>query len=588
MQLDSISIRGLRSLAHVDDLPTMQPTVLTGANDSGKSTVLLAIAVLLDNPTLPSGARHWNLDADQDVIVEGLFKLNEEEQVALSLPATVRVRRRVPEHGSSVLEARRSVPEDERLRDPDGLKVDELRALAKVFDLTAAGTQKQHWVDALREYAKTGPQVDAWSPARDVAPYLPLLMSFDGASAPDADGAVLKALAATYRSHLNEPEIAEMISTIEARLTELVQADAAELCEHIQTRHGDLGTIAVAPDISLRGGRGLSSTSLATRAGGEPMPLAATGSGRARRVSLAVWEWTTGALSAGQDRDAVILYDEPDTHLDYEHQRAIMESVLRPSSPRVRTVVATHSLNLIDGVDPENLVKLSLDEAAATTTASRLSSVDHDETDLFLRDVTAALGVRNSVLLNERLFVGVEGDTEMQAFPLLFRLHTGRSLQSFGIALWSGGNDIGALRLTAYLVKQGRPVAFVVDADCRAHQKSHFSEKKLLGIGVDPDTQANYLGAPKEFEELFTDEQWAAAAEQIRPRCDGVAWTAAHVAACRSGKFSTSWARAVSDASGVPVSKPALAFALAGSLAQANELPQTLREAFDNLVARVA
>jgi hypothetical protein len=43
---------------------------------------------------------------------------------------------------------------------------------------------------------------------------------------------------------------------------------------------------------------------------------------------------------------------------------------------------------------------------------------------------------------------------------------------------------------------------------------------KLRGIGVGPDTQAHYLGAPNEFEELFINEQWTAVAEEIRvPRC---------------------------------------------------------------------
>lgn len=587
MQLDTISVRGLRSLACVEDIPIMQPTVLTGANDSGKSTVLLALAVLLVDAPVPDGARHRGLGADDNVVVEGSFSLHADEQSTLSLPKTVRVRRRVPEHGSRVLEVRRSVPEDERLRDPDARKVDELKALIKESGLTAAGALKQQLVEAVREHAAGGPQVEAWSPAGDLAAHLPILMSFDGTSAPDADAAVLKALSLTYRRHLDDPEIAKMISTIEEKLTDLVEGDAAELCRHIQTRHGDLGEITVAPEISLRGSRGLSGTSLATRAGGEPTRLADTGAGRARRVSLAVWEWTTGALSAGQDRDAVLVYDEPDTHLDYAHQRAIMDSVLRPSSPRVRTVVATHSLNLIDGVDPENLVKLSLDHAAAATTASALRSARHDETDVFLRDVTAALGVRNSVLLNERLFVGVEGETETQAFPLLFRLYTGRSLQSYGIALWSGGNDVGALRFTEYLVKQDRPVAFVVDSDCRTHQKSHFSEKKLRGIGVDPGTQAHYLGAPNEFEELFTDEQWAAVAESIRPRLDGDPWTNKHVAPCRSGKFSSQWGRVVSDQSGLRVSKPTLAFALAESLTTADAIPQALCDAFDGLVALV-
>src|SRR5258708_38815956 len=47
MQLASFSISGFRSLAEVTPIPVRSPTVLTGRNDSGKSSVLDALGFLL-------------------------------------------------------------------------------------------------------------------------------------------------------------------------------------------------------------------------------------------------------------------------------------------------------------------------------------------------------------------------------------------------------------------------------------------------------------------------------------------------------------------------------------------------------------
>ena len=48
------------------------------------------------------------------------------------------------------------------------------------------------------------------------------------------------------------------------------------------------------------------------------------------------------------------------------------------------------------------------------------------------------------MLLHERCFLGVEGDTEMRYVPVLFQLVTGKPLQSAGIDLINGQNDEGA------------------------------------------------------------------------------------------------------------------------------------------------
>ncbi|WP_030855160.1 hypothetical protein [Streptomyces sp. NRRL S-475] len=67
------------------------------------------------------------------------------------------------------------------------------------------------------------------------------------------------------------------------------------------------------------------------------------------------------------------------------------------------------------------------------------------------------MGLRNSVLLHERCFLAVEGPTEQQCVPLLFRLSQGLPLQAAGIALWACDNNEGALHLAGYLSSTTAP-----------------------------------------------------------------------------------------------------------------------------------
>src|SRR5208282_516838 len=127
-----------------------------------------------------------------------------------------------------------------------------------------------------------------------------------------------------------------------------------------------------------------------------------------------------------------------------------------------------------------------------------------------------------TVLLHERCFLAVEGPTEEQTFPQLFRLVMGKPMQSAGIALISGGGNDGALKVTEFLIKHNRAVIFIVDKDSAG--KKVFSLEKLHSHGV-TDGQIHFIGAPNELEELYSNNQWAETLNAEWPRSDGLIWT---------------------------------------------------------------
>src|SRR6266542_2907746 len=193
------------------------------------------------------------------------------------------------------------------------------------------------------------------------------------------------------------------------------------------------------------------------------------------------------------------------------------------------------------------------------------------------------MGLRNSVPLHERCFVGVEGVTEQQAIPILFRTATGLTLQAAGIALVPAGGNAGARAFCKYLTDQGREVRFIVNRDSAAYKV--FTPAKLRAEGI-ADDQMYLVGAPKEIEDLFTDAQWAAVANAAWPRNDGSPWTASHFAKLRkSGKFSDRLHELLtSNSASAPASKAALLPALAGTLIVQDDVPKALRDVFDDLI----
>lgn len=619
MHLNSFSISGFRSLTEVTDIPVSKPTILAGHNDGGKSAALDALAFLLGEHALAEDDRTYQLGEDcpapgpqrcESTSVTGAFTLDPWEQEQYDLPERVKVRRHAAADSPPQLQLWAPLPDDERLHDLDKLTAPAMKTLVTQLGLTAAGTLKAHLHAALREYARAHSTSDAWVPAPAwMAKRLPKYLAFDGKAA-RPDDAVKTALTGRFQNHMADPDLKGKLAVIEDEVKDRLRIDAKSLCDHIRARCPDLAEVFVEPEVSFQQGfRG--APLRISQIAGEAVGLERSGLGRNRRVSLAVWEWTsdllaaeehTAPLTSGEDEplepppvQTIVVYDEPDTHLDYRHQRKIMQLIREQSAlPHVSVLVATHSMNLIDGVDISDVVHLKLDNHRTIT--ERLGAdIVGQAVDDYLGKIAAAVGLRNSVLLHERCFLAVEGDTEQRAFPLLFRLCEGLSLQAAGIALWSCSNNEGALHLAQYLVEHGRTVMLVVDADSRNVPKSIFKPDTLTRFfGQDAHRHVKFVGEPEdnapgadrfnELEEIFADEVWARVANQIWPRTDRP-WAKDDFTALRSEKkFSAAVQETLQALSPRgPGGKPEMMYELAMALTAPDDVPEQLRKIFSEL-----
>lgn len=602
MKIQNVSIVGFRSIENLTDLRVGSPLVLAGHNDAGKSTVIDAILFLLGSYKLTDSDRTY-LDVEpapegveppaagrvEETFVEGVFALSSDETVTHGA-ATLRLRRISTAGSAAKLEMLTMAPIDARLRDYDTLTIPFLKDRLDTLGLAQTGS-KPDLIQRLDDAAAAAPQEELWVAAGNVIDRaLPTVRRFDASSAVDAEAAIQSTLQTKFKAHLESDEFSGDLRTIEESLEQKLVADAQAIREHIAEKVTDVGEVTIRPMVSLSNGNGLKSTHVTVQnARGEAIDLQLSGAGRARRIALAVWEYNA-TLLADATEDIVLLYDEPDTHLDYGHQRELMRLIHEQTkNANVTVVIASHSMNLIDGTDIADVAHIK--HVGHRTIVERLT--DDASVGTHLGAIAASVGLRNTVLLHERLFVGVEGDSEARALPVLFRLAMGRHLESCGIAIWPCGNNEGAVRFATFLVRHNRNVMFLVDADSRANAKHVFSDEKLKKEGLDPQQHSHYVGDKNEIEDVFSNEQWAAAANARWPR-DGEqepsdVWTAEDFEARRGGKFSSDVLSMLQNGSTAgPSGKPEALRELALSLREPSEVPDQLIVAFEEMVSRAS
>ena len=601
MQLLSYDVIGFRAAAAVPGLRVGHPTIVTGANDAGKTACLDALRVLLEGRAVAYDDRTRGIDSDAPELVaedgrlattsvEGEFRLSAAEQEALALPEVVRIRRIHRYASAPQYELQRVVPTDERLRGLEALGLAELRTRAEELGVPVEGHQgrKETFLGPLLVRAVEAPTVTDWQVApRDVISHLPRLLYYSSMQEPAPENEIHQVLRTVFAGFVEDPDVRGTITEVEGTLRARLTESAEELRAHILARCPELGEIRITPNVSFR--EGFPNVDVAAGPdAASAVALAYSGAGRRRRISLAVWEWAREIFEHGNGEPAnlVVAYDEPDTHLDYANQRILVELLREQSAiPGVAVFVATHSLNLIDKVDVSDVLHFRLDDGR--TNAVRLMSNAHGDIDQHLAQITASMGLRNSVLLHERCFLAVEGPTEGQVLPLLFRIATGLALQSAGIALIVGNSNRGALDVARFLNDHGRTVRFLIDKDSVAPGSGHmFTPEALHRVGI-ADHQMHLVGNPRELEDLFTDEQWADAANDCWPRTDGRAWVAADFAELRDdGKFSDKVERMVRpNSESAPTSKPGYALEVARRSTDRADVPAQLADAFQQIAA---
>lgn len=573
LQLAAISVRGFRCLENVVDVGvTDELTVLTGQNDGGKTAMLDAIAFLLAGGFTPSDSdRTHTLDEDAPIEVSGRFVARGREEwvkVRALRSSDGTVKRQIRDRVHREFEALPSSMNIQPLRD----RIGELDIPYERLD------RKDAVVAAVEKWIATRPADEFDTVWRDLTQEederLPRMHRFASVSVSDPRSDIEMVVRRRVHDQLaaaSYPELAE----IGGDLTDAVNEHLEDLKRRIVEHVPEFDEISVVPRIDFN--KPSVSVEVVVHRGGETIQLEREGEGVRRRIALALYEDELALLEDMPESLATfVTYDEPDVHLDYASQRELFDTLNRQAElARVQVMVATHSRNFIDRAPLVGVLHLKLNDDRRTK-VEVLEASENPEERAFLESIATGLGLRHSVLLDEGCFLVVEGDTEKTAVPELFRVATGRSFAASGVTVLNTEGSGSVRRLVRVIAEEWkRDMVVLLDEDAREELDTGW----LAALDLDEDQDVFFVG-DKEFEDAFTDDQWASALNAYSPKDEG--WESQDVATLRgSDKFSEELVnlvrRTVRDAS---VGKPDLGAALAQTV-KPDGVPASLRRCLE-------
>ncbi|AEG15640.1 SMC domain protein [Desulfofundulus kuznetsovii DSM 6115] len=599
MILEAIRVKGFRSLRELDWVPLYNITILTGGNDTGKSSFIEAVNILFSERNRLSEQDFSRFVSEQagEIVIEGRLRLNTEEikklkeiesnAAELITDDCLYIRKVIAKDGSQSLDVKKMVCEDIRVEQilvQPRVRAQEVIDLCNELGIDISDSRNQeHRLEKLRQWRSEQHLVEGWVPVTaSLRQFLPLIELFSSESALDPENEINKYLKSFFPELLRNEKYAGRLGEIQSEIQSDLDAEVEKIVPIIQKYVPDIEAVSIRPRFTFESGLGHCSLEIKKR--GQVVDLMRSGAGIRRRLSLAALEWGRQLLQnrTKDSQPLLIAFDEPDSHLDYNQQRKIFGIIKSfAGMPNVQVVVATHSLNLIDRVPLEQINHFNLDSSSATY-VERLSGpgVTDPEVQEFLYVISQTMGLKNSILLHERCFLVVEGDTEMNALPGLFYKLYGMQLQAAGICLVNGESDTGARTVARHLQKMRRNVLFLLDNDVKNSPRSRiFTEEQLRADGFDLSKQVHYVGI-KEFEDSFPNAVWVKVAEKFWPKHDGTPWVESDFEAIRSSeKFSDALKILLQRESKKDASKKDIGYRLAQEVAK-EEIPKEICDCF--------
>jgi predicted ATP-dependent endonuclease of OLD family len=191
-------------------------------------------------------------------------------------------------------------------------------------------------------------------------------------------------------------------------------------------------------------------------------------------------------------------FDEPETHLYPAAQRKFFEAMKKLAGSNFQILLSTHSTIFTDRIELQHLHSAHLKDGY--TAIGRCEAVD---------EVFASLQVRNSDFLYFDKFFLVEGDTEATLFPHLYKLINGREHMEDGIQVVAmhskdkRDENIKAIRkvFNGYR-KEDQFMVIILDGDAR------YDKLSIQGLKV------HYIGK-QDIEDSMHPRIWLSVLNQV-------------------------------------------------------------------------
>jgi len=591
MKLLKYRVEGFRCLKNIEWIPLSDLAVFTGQNDGGKTSALDILQIFLERRQKPE-ENDYTLIAEnalcEKIIIEGVFELSREEKEELGHNKDkIFIKAKYSTTQNSKYSYKTMVHPDQRLRrDLNTVSIDELKTLADEFGISLSNRRTKSTIvremeDWLNDQELEEGFLELPSKYFD---NFPLVKIFRSSRTLNPTSEVNQTLNASFSTRIQTERYSGRLSDIQDEIEKEMKNDLKDFEEKVREYCPDVAGIEIDPIIDFSRGFRTSTLKL-KKEDGLPVDLEKEGEGRKRKITLAVYEWREKILTeSGDDRQSIVAFDEPDTHLDYLSQRKILDIIKRISGNEKNSViVCTHSLNLIDRIPITDIVHFRREDEK--TAIEILQTDDPELIDMFLYEISDCMGLKNSIMLNERCFLIVEGDTEFLSLPIIFKKTKDFSLQSGGIRLLNGWGCGGVRSLARFLNNNRRNVLFLLDTDTQNAPNAIFHPNKLREEGFNIETQVFFVGK-NEYEDSFSNELYVRAANSNWRKIDGTEWSEQEFSALRaSDDFSGRLLTLLRQETHTHICKPDVGRILAKSIAEPSEIPQTIMRCLDQAYA---
>lgn len=611
MQLTKLYLKNFRCFEEIIVQPLDDLAIFIGENDAGKTVLLEAITRLVG--AQPCGEDDCRKLSDGSiapvVVLEGLFQLDShdtlpEEYRSGKDKAKLLLKKRFVSGAAEVYVLGRGYS-DQRFDTFAG--ADNQKQLLKELGIIVPASREEGRKEQREQLVSEGKLslVEREVPLPQfslIAPHMPRVDRVASYDYRNPESMVQRTLQSVATGVINPPngegtpteldELQQVRVQIEGRLNEEIAKARATL----QVAHEQLEDVQVEPKIDFA--KSVTTSALHLDTGEGFRSIESFGEGTKRRLWMGLLEWERKATAGTASQSVIRLYDEPDANLHYEAQRQLFTNISDTAAdPDARTqcFVCTHSVTLVDNA-PSRAINLIRTRGNGDRSVNRISGPGDEEVVEFFGEIGRAVGLSNTVLLQERGFLVVEGASEADSIPKIYRTLFGRSMREDGLILVNLHTCSAWKSVLEMLLKNRLAMTHILlDADCQDPMSSaRISAEAFVELGCEPEfetQQVNYIGS-KEFEDAFANEVIVRALNEGFPLSDGAEWSEDHIESVRAfaDKFSDTLKMTVRQRC-IPklrsnVSKPTLAGAIADQCKSEEDVPDVLMNAFKSLRER--
>jgi energy-coupling factor transporter ATP-binding protein EcfA2 len=547
MKLAELHVNGYKCFREPTVVPMRNLCILIGENDTGKSTLLKALDLLLSKG-MPSEDDFFKLNAEElsEFKIGGVFTIEDGDDPnilrAYISDGRFHIRKIFRRGEAFKTEVLKNMLTDTRLETYLSLNAEAMKQLVEDLGLGAFARQEERQ-EAVRQYIDanwtTLPKTPEFTEVsfNTIAPVLPIYQYYGSHVYGDPQALVKRTLDTLYSAHFYDEggalKVKSIVGLRDKVLAQLNKSVQEQLLARVAFYNPKVTGIQGRLDIDFT--RGLDFQGLELNEGGGYKLVSQKGEGSKKRLFLSILEWdkeVQKGITAG--RAIIRGYDEPDSNLHFDAQRKMFNAIAQVAGDgnnKVQAIVATHSITMIDRAPADSIVHVIQDEG--------LSSVEYLKTDGdqdiadFLNEISVAGGIRNSSIFYERCFLLVEGESEESAIPKIYRKLFGRTLVEDGIVLinlHSNGAWFNFLKLMRS--NKERSTVMLLDTDTQnADCGASVTVARLNEIGFSASFMQDHVffAGAQEFEDIFPDSRIREVLNKLYPRPTKTHWTLSHV-----------------------------------------------------------